>query len=68
MSSRVNATSITLNKEQNHPDFKLEPLSESPLIFREKLFSKVLDPRKEDPEDINNFRTVTIKCLYPSCS
>ncbi|KAH6711911.1 hypothetical protein BKA61DRAFT_578337 [Leptodontidium sp. MPI-SDFR-AT-0119] len=32
------------------------------------LFSKTLNPPKENPENIENYRTVTIKCLRPSCN
>jgi hypothetical protein len=63
-----NKTSISLNIQQNQPDFELEDLEDSPTIFREKLFSKVLDPPKKDPEKLENFRTVTIKCLQKGCS
>ena len=59
--------SIKLNLEQNQPNFELESLEESPLIFREKLFSKTLDPPKENPEDPKNFRLITIKCLFIGC-
>ena len=68
MASQLLSTSIALNIEQNRLDFKLEPLEEAPNIFKEKLFSKVLNPIKENPEKLENYRTVTIKCLYPGCS
>ncbi len=58
-----NKTSISLNIRQNQPDFQLEDLEDSPTIFREKLFSKVLDPEK-----LENFQTVTIKYLQKGCS
>lgn len=61
-------TSIALNIRQNQSDFKLEKLEDSPLIFKEKLFSKVLDPPKDNPEKLENYRIVTIKCLYKGCS
>ncbi|KAH7370261.1 hypothetical protein BKA65DRAFT_531945 [Rhexocercosporidium sp. MPI-PUGE-AT-0058] len=61
-------TSITLNIRQNHPDFELENIEDAPLIFKEKLFSKELNPPKENPEKLENFRSVTIKCLYKGCS
>ena len=67
MSSSKN-TSIKLNIAQNYPDFELEPIEQQPLIFKKLLFSKTLDPPKENPELIENYRTVTIKCLYPNCS
>jgi hypothetical protein len=61
-------TSIALNIRQNRPEFELEDLEDSPLIFKEKLFSKTLDPPKDNPDKIENYRTVTIKCLYKGCS
>jgi hypothetical protein len=62
----VNKTSVALNIAQNLPDFQLDEES-SPIIFKKGLFSKILNPLKENPEDINNYRTVTIKCLRPNC-
>ncbi|KAH6698255.1 hypothetical protein BKA61DRAFT_583415 [Leptodontidium sp. MPI-SDFR-AT-0119] len=56
-----------LNIAQNSPEFQLEPLEDQAPIFKKKLFSKTLDPPKEEPEKLENYRTVTIKCLYPSC-
>ncbi len=61
-------TSIALNIRQNQPDFELEDIEDAPLIFKEKLFSKELNPRKENPEKLENYRSVTIKCLYKGCS
>ena len=58
---------IKLNITQNDPNFALDAIETQALIFKKKLFSKVLDPIKENPQNINNYRTVTIKCLYPSC-
>ncbi|CZT41781.1 uncharacterized protein RSE6_01563 [Rhynchosporium secalis] len=58
---------LFLNLEQNQANFELEPLEESTLIFKERLFSKTLDPPKENPEDPINYRSVTIKCLYIGC-
>jgi hypothetical protein len=63
----VNKTSIALNIAQNSPDFQLEDLENSPIIFKKGLFSKTLNPTKENPEDINNYRTVTIRCLRSGC-
>ena len=60
-------SSIKLNLEQNQPTFQLEPLDEAPLIFKEKLFSKTLDTPKENPEDLKNYRSVIIKCLFIGC-
>jgi hypothetical protein len=58
-------SSLRLNIEQNKADFKLEPLEDAPACFKFGLFSKTLDPLQENPKDLNNYRTVTIKCLYP---
>ncbi|PVH70899.1 hypothetical protein DL98DRAFT_521383, partial [Cadophora sp. DSE1049] len=55
-----------LNITQNHPNFELELIEEQPLIFKRKLYSKTLNPPKSEPEKPENYRTVTIKCLYPS--
>lgn len=63
-----NKTSITLNIQQNQSDFELEDLEEAPIIFKEKLFSKTLDPPKKDPQIFENYRTVTIKCLQKGCT
>jgi len=35
-------------------------LENSPIIFKKGLFSKTLDPIKENPEHIENYRSVTI--------
>jgi hypothetical protein len=67
MSTSQQNNIIKLNIAQNRLDFELEPLEIQPLIFKKKLFSKVLDPPKSEPEKPENYRTVTIKCLYPSC-
>ncbi len=67
MSSQALNTSIALNIAQNSPDFKLEAIEDSVIIFKKGLFSKTLDPPKADPENINNYRSVTIKCLYKGC-
>ena len=66
MLSSQNVT-IKLNIAQNSPSFELEPIEEQVLIFKKKLFSKVLDPIKAEPEKPENYRTVTIKCLFPGC-
>lgn len=60
-------TSVKLNILQNHKDFKLEPISQQPPLFKYGLFKKTLDPPKDNPEDLNNFRTVTITCTYKGC-
>jgi hypothetical protein len=61
------ASSITLNIEQNSPDFELEPLESQSALFKYKYLSKTLDKAKEYPERIENFRSVTIKCLIKGC-
>ena len=48
-------SSITLNIQQNQSDFELEDLKDSPIIFKEKLFSKVLYPSKSNPERLKNY-------------
>ena len=58
---------IKLNLAQNNSNFELEPIEEQPFIFKKKLFSKILDSIKENPEKPENYRTVTVKCLYPGC-
>lgn len=63
----ANITSISLNIKQNRPDFKLEPLENQLPLFKYKYLSKALDPPKENPEDLSNYRTVTVKCLYNGC-
>ena len=68
MSSQAYTTSLALNKLQNQDDFVLELLEEVPIIFRESLFSKTLDNPKDNPENINNYRSITIKCLYKNCT
>jgi hypothetical protein len=67
MSSSIN-TSIRLNRIQNHPDFELEPIEQQPIIFKKGLFSKTLDPPKDNPDLLENYRTITVKCLYLNCS
>ncbi|PVH68724.1 hypothetical protein DL98DRAFT_522580 [Cadophora sp. DSE1049] len=62
----ANKTSIFLNIIQNSSDFQLNDAKDSP-IFKRGLFSKTLDPIKENPENIENYRSVTIKCLQPNC-
>ena len=57
-------STIALNIKQNREDFELDSLDLQPLIFRYGYLSKTLDPPKENPEDLKNYRTVTIKCLF----
>ena len=56
--------STALNIRQNRLDFILEPIETQAPLFKYKLVSKVLDPPKDNPEDL---RTVTIRCLFPGC-
>jgi hypothetical protein len=58
---------LALNIKQNQDDFELEPLDIQPALFRYGYLSKTLDPPKEDPENLNNYRTVTVKCLFKGC-
>jgi len=55
-----------LNITQNHPDFKLN-LKEQPFIFKYLLFEKTLNSIKENPKLSENYRTITIKCLFSHC-
>ena len=57
---------IKHNLKQNQLTFQLELLNEASLIFKKKLFSKTLDPLKENPENPKNYRSVIIKCLFIS--
>jgi hypothetical protein len=58
---------IRLNIAQNRPDFHLESIENQSIIFKNKLFLKQLDPPKDEPIKAENYRSVTIKCLYPGC-
>jgi hypothetical protein len=60
-------SSLRLNLAQNSPGFELESLEDSPPIFKYKLFEKTLNSIKDNPENPANYRTITIKCLYPGC-
>jgi hypothetical protein len=60
-------SSIKLNILQNQEDFELDPVSQQPPVFKYGLFKKTLNPLKENPEDLNNYRTVTVKCLFGGC-
>ena len=48
---------------QNSPDFELEPLENQASLFKFKYLSKVLDPRHPNPVNLDDYRTVTVKCL-----
>jgi hypothetical protein len=67
MSSSAISSAITTNISQNQDDFTLLPIEEQSIIFKKQLFSKTLDPPKAEPERLENFRTVTVRCLYPGC-
>jgi hypothetical protein len=66
--SQKQANTISkLNIAQNSPNFELKPIENQLFIFKKKLFSKTLNSFNSDPEKTKNYRTVTIKCFYPSC-
>jgi len=52
---------------QNLPDFELEPLENQASLFKFKYLFKVLDPRHLNPVNLNNYRTITVKCLIKGC-
>ncbi|XMA10254.1 hypothetical protein WAI453_003045 [Rhynchosporium graminicola] len=51
---------ISINRAQNASSFQINTEKE-PIIFAKDLFSKTLDPPREDPTEP---RLVTIECLY----
>jgi hypothetical protein len=57
-------TSIKLNILQNKEDFELDPVSNQAPIFKLGFIKKTLDPPKANPENLNNYRTVTVTCLF----
>ena len=57
-------STIALNIKQNKEDFELDSLDLQPLIFRYGYLFKTLNPFKENPKDIKNYRTVIITCLF----
>jgi hypothetical protein len=57
-------TRAKYNRLQNHPDFKLELITNQAPLFKYQLLKKTLNPIQEDP---NNMRTCTIKCLTKGC-
>ncbi|KAH9203644.1 hypothetical protein DL95DRAFT_399152, partial [Leptodontidium sp. 2 PMI_412] len=61
-------TSITKNIKQNAEDFELDPLELQAPIFRLKYLKKELKKRKSNPELLENYRTVTVTYLMPSCN
>jgi hypothetical protein len=64
MSSSQDAI-IKLNIAQNRPTFELEPIELQSIIFKKKLFLKTLNSPKDEPEKLENCRSVIVKCLYP---
>jgi hypothetical protein len=48
---------------QNSLDFELEPLENQASLFKFKYLFKVLDLRHPNLVDLNDYRTVTVKCL-----
>jgi len=60
-------TSVKLNILQNQKDFELEPILKQPPIFKFGYIKKTLDPSKSNPEDLSNYRTVTVTCLFKGC-
>jgi hypothetical protein len=62
-SSTTSARTQSLNIVQNSPKFELD-LETQLIIFKKGLFSKTLDPIKEDPKEQ---RTCTVKCLHKAC-
>jgi hypothetical protein len=67
MSSKAQEAQIKVNRVQNNPNFTLDLIEKQLIIFRKGLFSKTLNPPKDNLKDPNNYRTVTIKCLYKHC-
>jgi len=64
MSTKALKQSIALNKAQNSPAFKLEPLENQNPLFKLGYLKRVLDPIKENPEEL---RTATITCEIKGC-
>lgn len=65
-SSRARQHQITQNQIQNALDFELF-IKDQLIIFKRGLFIKELDPPKENLEDPESFRTVTVKCTQRGC-
>ena len=57
-------SSIKLNILQNQEDFELELIAQQPPLFKYGLFKKTLDPPKANLEELENYRTVIIICLF----
>jgi hypothetical protein len=60
-------SSVKLNILQNQEDFKLEPVSQQSPLFKHELFKKTLDPPKDNLDNLSNYRTVTVTCLFKGC-
>ncbi|PVH75567.1 hypothetical protein DL98DRAFT_518561 [Cadophora sp. DSE1049] len=60
-------TSIALNIKQNSAEFELDPLDLQPLLFKFKYLLKTLDRAKPNPEKLEDYRTVTVRCLVRGC-
>ena len=60
-------SSVVLNIKQNRDDFELEPLDLQAPIFKYSYLLKTLNPPNSNPEELSNYRTVTVKCLYKNC-
>ena len=56
---------IKVNITQNSLDFVLKPLDEQGSLFKHGYLKRILNPIKENPEDI---RTCTIQCLVQGYS
>ena len=60
-------SSVTFNIKQNRLDFTLKPLEEQLPIFKFKYYFKTLNKSKNNLEDLEGYRTITIKCLMQGC-
>ena len=56
-----------LNIAQNQPDYELEPISEQSFLFKTKVLTKSLEPPKDDPENPEGYRGVTVVCNIKGC-
>lgn len=57
------------NIKENHPDFALKDISQQSKLFKKGFLSQTLDPINNnlEPGDLENYRTVTVKCLIKGC-
>jgi len=60
-------TSVKFNILQNLEDFELEPIFKQAPLFKFGYALKTLDPPRSNPEDLDNYKIVTVKCLYKGC-